>query len=156
MSTATTAPPTTVPLIDPRAPRFSAALSSVVLAAALLAGPRVGTMLLGAQAFAYGAGAVLGLHHQPYGWLFRRVVRPRLGAPADLEDARPPRVAQAVGFGLVLLGVVGATSALPVLSLAATGLALVGSLLTAILGGRVLSAASRLLTGRRSPSTTSH
>ena len=39
------------------------------------------------------------MHVQPYGVLYRRLVQPRLGPPADTEDAAPPRFAQLVGFG---------------------------------------------------------
>ena len=44
------------------------------------------------------SGAVRGIQATPYAWLFRRFVRPRLAPPAELEDARPPRFAQAVGL----------------------------------------------------------
>jgi hypothetical protein len=32
--------------------------------------------------------------------IFARVIWPRIGAPAELEDARPPRFAQLIGFVL--------------------------------------------------------
>jgi len=76
--------------VDPRGPRFGAAVTTVVLAAVLILGPGLGLPLLIIQTFAFGAGSLLGLRYQPYGWVFRRLVRPRLGAPAELEDERPP------------------------------------------------------------------
>ena len=57
-----------------------------------------------AQALVFALGAV---DQSPYGLLFRRFVRPRLGPPAELEDARPPRFAQALGLAFALVGVVG-------------------------------------------------
>ena len=94
--------------IDPRGPRFAAAVTTAVLIAALLLGPRWGLVPLAVQLAAFGAGAVRGPARQPYGWLFRRFVRPRLGPPATLEDPRPPRFAQAVGLGFALIALAGA------------------------------------------------
>jgi hypothetical protein len=59
----------------------------------------------------------------PWAVLFRRLVRPRLAPPAELEDPRPPRFAQVVGFSVVLLGlllhVVGVPWALTIAAAAA-------------------------------------
>ncbi|HET9419931.1 MAG TPA: DUF4395 domain-containing protein, partial [Nocardioides sp.] len=55
-------------------------------------------------------------------------------APDDLEDAAPPRFAQAVGLGFALVGLVGFVAGLDVLGLVATGLALVAALLNAVFG----------------------
>ena len=46
---------------------------------------------------------LVGLQAQPYGILFRRVVRPRLAPPSRFEDSAPPRFAQTVGLGFALL-----------------------------------------------------
>lgn len=138
--------------IDPRGPRFGAAVTSVVLAATLLAGPAFGLVLLVLQTAAFAAGALLGLRYQPYGWFFRRFVRPRLGAPAELEDERPPRFAQAVGLGFAVLGVAGIVFTVPALFYVAVGFALVAALLNAVfdfcLGCEVYLLGQRLL-GRR-------
>ena len=75
-------------VIDPRGPRFGAVITSAVLAAALVLGPGPGLPLLVLQTIAFASGALLGLHFQPYGWVFRSYVRPRLAAPAELEDER--------------------------------------------------------------------
>ena len=80
--------------VDPRGPRFGAAVTTVVLAAALvLVGTTAGTVLIAWQTLVFALGALVGLHAQPYGVLFRRVIRPRLAPPAELEDAAPPRFA---------------------------------------------------------------
>ncbi len=59
----------------------------------------------------------------PWGLLFRRVVRPRLVPPTELEDPRPPRFAQGVGLVVVTIGLVlhlvGVPWALPIAAAAA-------------------------------------
>ena len=59
----------------------------------------------------------------PWGVLFRRVIRPRLKPPTDLEDPRPPRFAQGVGLFVVTIGLVlhllGVPWALPISAAAA-------------------------------------
>ena len=62
------------------------------------------------------------------------LVRPRLGAPRELEDPRPPRFAQAVGLGFAVVGPVGFAAGLTALALVATGLALAAALLNAVFG----------------------
>jgi len=117
--------------IDPRGPRLAAAATTVVLAAVLLTGSG---WLLAAQAFLFALGAVRGVQHTPYAAFFRRVVRPRLSPPTELEDARPPQFAQAVGLAFALVGVVGAALGATPVFLAATGLALGAAFLNAAFG----------------------
>jgi len=122
-------------LIDPRGPRVAATLTSVVLAVVLLTAPGpVATALLAAQAAVFAVGAFAGLQNTPYGVLFRTLVRPRLGAPADLEDAAPPRFAQGVGLGFAVVGLLGLLTGATTLGLVAVGLALAAALLNAALG----------------------
>jgi hypothetical protein len=42
----------------------------------------------------------------PYGWLFKKLVRPRLAAPGHLEDPKPPTFSQGVGLFVTIIGVV--------------------------------------------------
>jgi Domain of unknown function (DUF4395) len=115
------------PGVDPRGLRFAATLTTVVLALVLVTG---NGWLLAAQALVFALGAV---GQAPYGLLFRRFVRPRLG-PVELEDARPPRFAQGLGLVFALIGVVGfAFGSTPVLLLA-TAAALVAAFLNAAFG----------------------
>ena len=90
--------------IDPRGPRFNQA----VLAAALLVGflgdwrpvvPVFAVVLL--------AGAAFGPRYGPFLALYAKVLRPRLGPPAELEDPRPPRFAAAVGVAFLAAGTLG-------------------------------------------------
>ncbi len=151
MSTATT--PLAAPVgIDPRGPRVAATLTSVVLALVLVTPQPVATVLLAVQAVLFGIGAVRGVQHTPYAAVFRRVVRPRLGAPHDLEDPRPPRFAQAVGLLFAGVGLVGFVAGSAVVGLVATGLALVAALLNAVFGF-CLGCELYLLTKRVAPRT---
>jgi hypothetical protein len=60
--------------VDPRGPRFGAAITTVVLAVVLLTAS--GSLLL-AQTLVFAIGALAGLRYAPYGFLNRHLVRPR-------------------------------------------------------------------------------
>ena len=119
------------PQIDVRAPRFAAALTSVVLAVALLTGSG---WLVAAQALVFAVGALAGLRFSPYGLLFRSLVAPRLGPVRELEPEAPPRFAQLVGLLFAVVGAAGYLLGAPLLGAVATGLALVAALLNAATG----------------------
>ncbi|MFD9791646.1 DUF4395 domain-containing protein [Streptomyces sp. NPDC059070] len=114
--------------IDPRGPRFAAALTTLVLLLVLATGSGA---LLVAQAVVFALGAVLGVRRSPYGWLYRRLVRPRLGPPRELEDARPPRFAQTVGLGFAVVGAAGYLSGATWLGITAGAAALAAAFLNA-------------------------
>jgi hypothetical protein len=118
-------------LVDVRGPRFTAAVTAVVLAVALVLGSGV---LVAAQAAVFGVGAFAGLRYAPYGAFFRAVVAPRLGPVRDREPEAPPRFAQFVGLLFGVVGAVGYLTGAPVLGAVATGLALVAALLNAATG----------------------
>ena len=135
--------------IDARGPRFGAAVTTLVLAAAVLAGPGpLGTTLIAAQAIVFGLGAFVGLHAQPYGRIFAAWVKPRLHGPAPVEDAAPPRFAQLVGFIFAAVALVGALLEIPGLFTAAAAIALAAAFLNAAfafcLGCEVFLLAKRL------------
>lgn len=117
--------------IDPRGARFGAAISAVILAVVLITGS---AWLLAAQALVFAAGALLGLRYAPYGVIFRRLVRPGLGPPAELEPEPPPRFAQGVGAAFSVIGVIGYATGVTALGIAATALALAAALLNAAFG----------------------
>lgn len=137
--------------VDPRGPRFGAVITTIVLAAVLLTGSG---WLLAAQAAVFAAGAVGGLSRAPYGWVYRRFVRPRLGPPAELEPEAAPRFAQGVGLAFALVGVAGYLSGLTWLGVVATAFALVAAFLNAAFGlclGCELYLVLRRTTARRLP-----
>lgn len=115
--------------IDVRGPRFGAALTTVVLAVVLVTGS--GWLLL-AQAVVFAVGAGAGVQKSPYGWLFRTVVRPRIGPATATEDAAPPRFAQAVGLLFAVIGTIGYLVGPQWLGLAAAACALAAAFLNAV------------------------
>jgi hypothetical protein len=117
--------------IDVRGPRFGAAVTTVVLAVVLVTGS---AWLLAWQLLAFALGAAGGVTRSPYGWLFRKVVRPRLGPPTELEAPQPPQFAQTVGLAFAVVGLVGYTAGPQWLGLAATGAALAAAFLNAAFG----------------------
>jgi hypothetical protein len=118
--------------IDPRGPQFTAALTAVVLTTVLVTSHPIAVALLAVQAGLFAVGATLGVQNTPHAWLFRTLVRPRLGAPDELEDPAPPRFAQAVGLGFAVVGLLGFLAGADVVGLVATGFALVAALLNAV------------------------
>ena len=119
--------------IDPRGPQVAATLTAVVLVVVLLVAPSpLGIALLVAQAAVFAVGAVRGVQHTPYSWVFRTVVRPRLSPPAELEDPAPPRFAQGVGLAFALVGLVAFVAGADLVGEIAVGFALVAALLNAV------------------------
>jgi hypothetical protein len=134
-----TAPTTARPTpagIDPRGPRFGAAVTAALLVVVLLltSVPAAATGLLALVVASFAVGVARGAHGTWQGWLFRTLVRPRLAPPAELEDPRPPRFAQLVGLIVtgvgLLLALVGVGAAVPV----SAALALVAAFLNAVFG----------------------
>jgi Domain of unknown function (DUF4395) len=118
--------------IDPRGPRFGGAVTTVVLALALvLVGTTAGTVLVAWQTLVFALGAIVGLHAQPYGIVFRKVIRPRLSPPAELEDAAPPRFAQAVGLAFLVVALIASLTGVTVVATVAIAFALAAAFLNA-------------------------
>jgi hypothetical protein len=117
--------------IDVRGPRFGAAVTTVVLAVVLITGS---VWLLAWQTLAFALGAAGGVGRSPYGLLFRRVVRPRLGPAVRFEPPEPPRFAQVVGLVFAVVGLLGYGLGPQWLGLAATGAALAAAFLNAAFG----------------------
>ncbi len=99
-------------LIDPRGPRFGAAITSALsltafgIAVSATNGFATAYPLIVLLAVLF-SWSVFSPKTHPYGWIFKKLVRPRLAAPSELEDSRPPQFAQKVGLGFALLGLVG-------------------------------------------------
>ena len=84
--------------IDPRGPRFNQAVLSVGLLATFLFDVRAAVPGLGV---CLALGAAFGPTYGPFLRFYAKVIRPRLGAPKELEDPRPPRFAATVGTGFL-------------------------------------------------------
>ena len=117
--------------IDPRGPRFGAAITTIVLAVVLITGS---IWLLAAQAVVFAIGAGLGLRYAPYGLIYRWLVKPRLSPPAELEAEAPPRFAQGVGLVFAVAGVAGYATGVTALGIVATAAALAAAFLNAAFG----------------------
>ncbi|WP_329426232.1 DUF4395 domain-containing protein [Streptosporangium sp. NBC_01495] len=111
--------------VDSRALRFTAAVTTVMLALVLVTDS---AWLLAAQAVAFALG-VLGL--SPYGMIFKGIVK---SPPKELEDAAPPRFAQGVGLAFALVGLVGYVAQITPLALGAVAVALFAAFLNAAFG----------------------
>lgn len=120
-----------MPHIDPRGQRFAAALTSLVLAVALILGSG---WLVAAQAAVFAIAVLAGPHRGPYALLFRTLIRPRIGAPRELEPAAPPRFAQGVGLGFALVGAAGYLAGWTAVGTVATGFAIGAAFLNATVG----------------------
>jgi len=124
--------------IDPRGPRFGAGITAVLLLVVIglsLGGLIVPALIIfAAQTLLFAWGAFAGIQRHPYGLLFKRLVRPRLKPPAELEDPVPPTFAQGVGFFITAIGVIltllGLTLALPI----AAALAFIAAFLNSVFG----------------------
>ncbi|MEU4375191.1 DUF4395 domain-containing protein [Pseudonocardia alni] len=121
----------TEPRLDPRGVRFSAAITTVVLALVLLSGS--GLLVL-AQAVVFAVGAFAGMRFAPYGVVYRHLIAPRLGPPAEREDATPVRFSQTVGLVFTVVAAAGYLSGLTVLGVVATAAALAAAFLNAAFG----------------------
>ncbi len=118
-------------MIDPRGQRFAATLTTAVLAAVLVTGSG---WLLAAQVAVFAVATAAGVTASPYGVIYARLVRPRLGPPGELEDARPPRFAQAVGLAFAATGLVALLAGWTVLFYVVVTAALVAAFLNAAFG----------------------
>lgn len=92
--------------IDPRGPRFGAAITLVLAIVALVAGANtVGVVVMAVLALLFVPGAVVGPQATLQAALFKRLVRPRLAPPAQTESFRAPRFAQQIGLAFAVLAV---------------------------------------------------
>ena len=117
--------------IDARGPRFTATITLVVLAIALLT---QSIYVIGFQLLVFAIAAFIGLKKSPYGIIYRKLVQPRLRGPVPLEDQRPPRFAQLVGFLFALVAVIGLLSDADAVFTIATSFALVAAFLNSAFG----------------------
>ena len=115
-------------LIDARGPRFSAVITTLVLAAALVTQSAV---LIVIQLAVFAIGAFAGPAKTPYAFLFKKFVKPRLKGEVPTEDARPPQFAQSVGLIFTVVALAGSLLAIPAIFTVAVGFALFAAFLNA-------------------------
>lgn len=124
--------------IDPRSPRFGAGITAVLLLIdlflALVGAATAAFVLLLVIALLFAWGAFAGVRRHPYGVLYRRLVRPRLSPPSELEDPAPPTFAQGVGFVVTALGLLLALVGVPFVVPLAAALAFVAAFLNSAFG----------------------
>jgi hypothetical protein len=121
--------------VDPRGLRVVAGLTAVVLALVLvIPAEPVRIVLLAVQVAVFATAAFVSLGASPWAILYAKVVRPRIGPPAELEDARPPRFAQLVGLTFTVVALVSLLAGATTVALVATAFALVAALLNAVVG----------------------
>ena len=96
-------------LIDARGPRFGAAITTVVFAAALATH---NAWFVVAQAVVFAIGAFKGPQYTPYAFIYKTIVKPRLKGEVPTEEVNPPQFAQKVGLLFALVAIVGAATGL--------------------------------------------
>jgi hypothetical protein len=119
--------------VDPRGVRFTASITGVILTLALIT---ESWRVMAAQTALFALCAFAGLKANPWGYVFRRTVRPRLTPidPAEREDPAPVRFAQGVGLVFALLATIGYAAGWTVLGIGANVLTLAAVLLNAVFG----------------------
>ncbi|MFC5675971.1 DUF4395 domain-containing protein [Aeromicrobium endophyticum] len=121
--------------VDPRGLRVVAGLTATVLALVLaIPSEPVRIVLLGVQVAVFAIAAFVSLGASPWALVFAKLVRPRIGPPSELEDARPPRFAQLVGLVFTSVALVSLLAGATTVALVATAFALVAALLNAVVG----------------------
>ncbi len=114
--------------IDARGPRFSALLTTVVLAIALVTGS---VWVAAFQAVVFAIGATNGPQFTPYAFVYRSLIKPRLKSPLRTEDVRPPKFAQSIGLAFAIVAIVGAATGSSVVFTVAVAAALAAAFLNA-------------------------
>ena len=116
-------------LIDARGPRFSAALTTIVLSLALVTSSM---WIVIAQAIVFAIGASRGPQFTPYAFIFRTIVKPHLKSAVISEDIRPPQFAQSIGLLFSLAAIAGSITGLTGLFVIAVSFALAAAFLNAV------------------------
>ena len=91
-------------LIDARGPRFSALITTLVLAIALLTKNPV---VIWFQTAVFAIGSLASPPPMPYAWIYKTLIKPKLKGEVPTEDVKPPRFAQTVGLGFALVAATG-------------------------------------------------
>ena len=134
--------------LDPRGPRFAAALTTAVLVIVLATG--WGWLAL-AQTLVFAITAA-DPRRGPYALLYRAFIAPQLGPTTEREDAAPIRFAQLVGFVFLAVASIGYLAGAPAVGVVFAAFGLLAAFLNAAfglcLGCEAYLAARRLSTRR--------
>ena len=114
--------------IDARGPRWSAVITTIVLAIALVTS---NLWVITFQAVAFAIGAIRGPQFTPYALIFKKLIKPRLKSEVTFEDVRPPQFAQSVGLGFALVAVIASVVGAGGVFTVAVGFALAAAFLNA-------------------------
>jgi len=120
-----------VPLIDARGPRYTAALTTLVLSAALIT---ESNLIIGFQFAVFLSAVLFGLRRSIYGFLYRNLIQSRLSGPVPSEYESAPRFAQLIGALFAFAALIGGLTGNSTLFLIATGFALSAAFLNAAFG----------------------
>ena len=120
-----------VVLIDARGPRYSAAITSFVLALALIT---ESSYVIGFQFAVFLSAVLFGLRRSIYGFIYRGLIQPRLKGPVPSEDQRAPRFAQLIGALFAFVALLGGVTGNSAVFLIATSFALGAAFLNAAFG----------------------
>jgi hypothetical protein len=115
-------------LIDARGPRFGAAITTIVFAAALATH---NAWFVVAQAVVFAIGAFKGPQFTPYAFVYKTIVKPRLKGEVPTEEVKPPQFAQRVGLLFAVVAIVGAATGLDLVFTIAVAGALAAAFLNA-------------------------
>ena len=114
--------------IDARGPRWSAVITTIVLAIALVTS---NLWVISFQAVVFAIGAIRGPQFTPYAFIFKKLIKPRLKSEATFEDVRPPQFAQSIGLGFALVAVIASVTGADGVFTIAVGFALAAAFLNA-------------------------
>jgi len=112
--------------IDARGPRFSATLTVIVLAIALVTS---NVWVIAFQTVVFAIGSLRGPQFTPYALIFKKFVKSRLKSTPTFEDVRPPRFAQTVGLGFAVVALIGSVTGSSALFTVAVAFALAAAFL---------------------------
>ena len=115
-------------VLDARGPRFGAAITTVVFAAALATH---NAWFVVAQAIVFAIGAFKGPQFTPYAYIYKYAVKPFLKGEVPTEDVRPPQFAQSVGLLFAIVAIAGALFGIEALVVGAVAMALGAAFLNA-------------------------
>ncbi|WP_216894473.1 DUF4395 domain-containing protein [Nocardia alni] len=123
--------------VDVRGPRVAAWITTAVLILVLIAAavsPALATILIAVQAVVFALGALNGPRRSPYGWVYARLVAPRIGPATEFEPVPPLRFAQLVGLAFAVIGFIGFAAGSTAVGVVFAAFALFAAFLNAAFG----------------------